>query len=385
MQIEFETWTLDELRERGEEFLFPGGGVPDLIPPRMWKLVAANPDHRPDIPVVACLLVDGKRASSISLPNQTLWFRGEPYPCLWGHLWRNLEGNPMPGAGFLLMQKLVRRLMELGVGFAATGPTKLAARILERLSVNEVAFCPRFVLAVGAGAVSRKVIGDGLLAKAGAVPLGVGVAAWTYWARQRLAGAARAYQRRDLDSWDGDLRVLDKHPKSDFIHVGRSPEFVAWKEDFSRWSAADMTPLAFSLSRGGEAAGYVNLRHGVHARLGSMGFEDARLLRVMDCVTDSPQATAAALYHVIGIARELRCDFVELVSNDPWLMQVATHANLRESNGMRVNLRCPEGWPRELREEPSLWNIGLMESDGAFAEAPVEDPASAGTAAPRSR
>lgn len=377
MVIELQTWTLDELRERGEEFLFPGGGVPDLIPRRMWKLVEANPDHRPDLPVAACLVVDGRRASSITLPNQTIWFGGEPYPCLWGHLWMNVEGNPLPGAGFILMQQLVRRLTELGVGFAATGPTRTAARILERLGVKRVAFCPRYVLAVGSGAVSRRVVGGGLIGRAASLPLGVGAAAWTAWARLRSAGDARAYRRRDLHSWNEDLRVLEKDPRADYVHVGRSAEFVAWKESFSRWSAPDMTPHSFSLSRGDEAAGYVNMRFGVHDRLGSMGFENARLLRVMDCVTDGPRATAAALYHVIGIAREMRCDFVELVSNDPWLIRAARHAKLKESNGMAVYLRCPEGWPRELWEEPALWNIGLMESDGAFAEAPVQDPASA--------
>ena len=376
MLIELQTWTRDELLERGEEFLFPGGDVPDLIPWRMWKLVEANPDHPRDLPVVACLFADGKRASSITLPNQTLWFRGTGYPCLWGHLWTNLEGNPLPGAGFLLMQKLVRRLMELGVGFAATGPTKLAARILGKLGARRVAFCPRYVVAVGAAAVSRKVMGSPTMAKAGSLPLGAGVAAWATLARLRLAADARAYRRRDLSSWNEDVGVLEKSPKADYIHVGRSADFVAWKESFSRWSAPDMTPRAFSLYRGDEPAGYVNMRFGVHERLGSMAFENARLLRVIDCVTDSPQATAAALYHVIGIAREMRCDFVELVSNDPWLVQVAQRAKLRESHGMEVYIRCPDGWPSELHEEPTLWNVGLMESDGAFARAPVQDPAS---------
>lgn len=222
------------------------------------------------------------------------------------------------------------------------------------------------------------------MGRAGSLPLGVGVAAWATWARGRLAEAARDYRRRDLNSWSADVQVLEKHPNADYIHVGRSAEFVAWKESFSRWSAPDMTPHAFSLSRGDEPAGYVNMRFGVHERLGSMAFEDARLLRVMDCMTDSPRATAAALYHVIGIAREMRCDFVEIVSSDPWLIQAARHANLRESNGMAVHLRCPEGWPRELQEEPALWNIGLMESDGAFARAPVHDPASPPTS-PRRR
>ncbi|MGD2047093.1 MAG: hypothetical protein PVH96_12845, partial [Gemmatimonadota bacterium] len=45
MVKELHTWTLGDLRERGEQFLFPGGDVPDLIPRRMWKLVEANPDH----------------------------------------------------------------------------------------------------------------------------------------------------------------------------------------------------------------------------------------------------------------------------------------------------------------------------------------------------
>jgi hypothetical protein len=374
MVKELHTWTLGDLRERGEQFLFPGGDVPDLIPRRMWKLVEANPDHPPDLPVAACLIVDGKRASSITLPNQTLRFRGESYPCLWGHLWTNLEGNPLPGAGFLLMQQLVRRLMELGVAFAGTGPTKIAAPILERLGVKQVSFCPRYVLAVGADALSRRMIGPGPMAKAGSVPLGVGVAAWANWARWRLAGDARAYRRRDLDSWNEDLRVLRNNPRAGYIHIGRSAEFVGWKENFSRWSAPKMVPRSFSLSRGGEPAGYVNMRYGVHERLGRMGFENARMLRVMDCVTDSPQATAAAVYHVIGIARETRCDFVEFVSSDAWLIRVARHANLKESNGMAVHLRCPEGWTRELQEGPARWNIGLMESDGAFAKAPVEDP-----------
>ena len=135
-----------------------------------------------------------------------------------------------------------------------------------------------------------------------------------------------------------------------------------------------MTPRAFSLLRGDEPAGYVNMLYGVHEKLGSMGFENARLLRVMDCVTDGPEATAAAVYHTIGIARETQCDFVEIVSNDPWMVQVARHAKLKESNGMAVHLRSPEGWPREFQEEPALWNIGLIESDGAFAETPTGGP-----------
>jgi len=379
MVTELQTWTLGDLLERGEAFLFPGGDTPDLVPRRMWKLVEANPDHPPDLPVVACLMVDGRRASSITLPNQTLRFRGETYPCLWGHLWTNLEGNPLPGAGFLLMQQLVRRLMDLGVGFAGIGPTRLAARILERLGVKQVAFCPRYVLPVGADAVSRKVIGGGLWSRVGALPLGAGVAVWATWARRRLAGDASAYRRRDLSSWDEDVQVVKKNHRADYVHVGRSADFVAWKESFSRWSAPDMAPHAFSLYRGDEPAGYVDMRVGVHERLGSMAFENARLLRVMDCVTDSPRATAAAVYHIVGIAREMRCDFVELVSNDLWMIQAARRGRLRESNGLAVHLRCPEGWPRELHEEPALWNIGLMESDGAFAKAPVEDPASART------
>ena len=42
---------------------------------------------------------------------------------------------------------------------------------------------------------------------------------------------------------------------------------------------------------------------------------------------------------------------------------------------MGVYLRCPEGWPSEFQTEPGLWNVGLMGSDGAFAEAPVTGPA----------
>jgi hypothetical protein len=371
--MELQTFTLDELLEKGDRFLFPGDGTPDLIPRRMWKLVQANPDHRPDLPVAACLLADGKRAASITLPNQTIRFHGEAYPCLWGHLWAVLEGNPLPGAGALFLHQLVRRLIEQGVGFGATGPNRTAVAVMERIGYKRVAFCPRYVLAVGSDAVSRKVTGNRALGKAASLPVGVGLAAWTTWARRRLSREASAFRRRDLASWNEDLRVLDKDPRADYIHVGRSPEFVAWKENFLRWSAPDATPRAFSLLRGNEPAGYVNMRCGEHKNLGSMGFENARLLRVMDCVTDGPEATAAAVYHVLGIARETRSDFVEFVSNDPWLVQVARYAKLKESNGMAVYLRAPEGWPRELEDDPALWNIGLMESDGAFAEAPAGD------------
>lgn len=374
MAIQLQALTLHELREKGERFLFPGGGVPDLIPKRMWKLVETNPDHPADLPVAACLLADGKRASSITLPNQTILFRGKSYPCLWGHLWTDLEGNPLPGAGGLFLHQLVRLLVKQGVGFAATGPTVTAARVMERLGIKRVAFCPRFVLAVRADALARRVMRNHVFAKAGWLPLSAGTSAWTAWARRRLATDASAFQRRDLDSWNGDLRVLEKNPRADYIHVDRSADFVAWKENFLRWSSPGTTPRAFSLLRGSEPAGYVNMRCGVHETLGSMGFENARLLRVMDCVTDGPEATAAAVYYVIEMARETRCDFVEIVSNDPWLMRVARYAKLRESNGMAVYLCSPDGWPREFQEEPALWNIGLMESDGAFAEAPTNGP-----------
>ena len=374
MAIEISEFTLQELLARGEDFLFPGGDTPDLIPRRMWNLVKANPDHPSDLPVAACLLVDGIRAASVTLPNQTVHFRGQSYPCLWGHLWAELPGNPMPGAGGLLLHQLVRRLTKRGVGFAATGPTESAVKVIKRLGIKRVAFCPRYVLAVGAGAVTRKLIKSRALEKAGVLAIGAGVGAWSRLASQRLRHDAGAYRRIDLDSWNADMRILDSNPRAGHIRVDRSAEFVGWKEAFSHWSAPAMTTRAFSLQRDGEPAGYVNLRHGVHNKLGSMGFENARLLRVMDCITDGPEATAAAVYHSIDIARETKCDFIEFVTNDAWVTQAARQATLRESNGMSVFLLKPEGWPSEIDEEPDLWNIGLMESDGAFSEAPAVDP-----------
>jgi len=374
MGIELVEFTLEDLLERGEEFLFPGGDVPDLIPRRMWKLVQANPDHPSNLPVAACLFANGKRASSITLPNQTVHFDGRSYHCLWGHLWAELEGNPMPGAGGLLLHQLVRRLTKRGIGFAATGPTEQAVKVMDRLGIKRVAFCPRYVLPIRADTVSRRLIRNRALERVGSLAIGAGIAAWSRFASQRLRRDARAFQRCDLDAWNQDVRVLDISPRTDFIHIGRSAEFVGWKEKFSRWSAPAMTPRAFSLLRNNEPAGYVNLRFGINEKLGRMGFENARLLRVMDCVTTGPQATAAAVYQIIEIAREERCDFVEFVSNDPWMVQVARHAKLKASNGMAVYLRKPESWPREIDEEPALWNIGLMESDGAFSDTPTEDP-----------
>ena len=331
-------------------------------------------DHPPDLPVAACLLVDGVRAASVTLPNQTIHFRGQTYPCLWGHLWAELPGNPMPGAGGLLLHQLVRRLTKRGVGFAATGPTESAVKVIKRLGIKRVAFCPRFVLAVGAGAVTRKLVKNRALEKAGFLAIGAGVGAWPKLARHRLRREAKAFRRVDLDSWDEDLRILESNPREEYIHVGRSPEFVSWKEAFSHWSAPAMSTRAFSLQRDDEPAGYVNLRYGVHARLGSMGFENAKLLRVMDCITGGPEATAAAFFHTIDIARETKCDFIEFVTNDAWVARAARQATFKESNGMSVFLLKPEGWPREIDDEPDLWNIGLMESDGAFSEAPAVDP-----------
>jgi hypothetical protein len=47
---------------------------------------------------------------------------------------------------------------------------------------------------------------------------------------------------------------------------------------------------------------------GVNVKLSSMGFDDARLPSVMDCVTDGREATAAAVYHKVEIVREWPCD-----------------------------------------------------------------------------
>ena len=57
MSIEILEFSLKELLEHGEEYLFPGTDIPDLIPRRMWNPVKI--DEEPELWNIGLMESDG--------------------------------------------------------------------------------------------------------------------------------------------------------------------------------------------------------------------------------------------------------------------------------------------------------------------------------------
>ena len=104
MAASIELFTLQELKDKGDAFMWPSDGEMNVMSPALWLMVQTNPDHPPWMPVAATLSLDGQRVATISFANQTIEFEGEQIPCLWGHGLRSDSGVRSAGLGGMFLK-----------------------------------------------------------------------------------------------------------------------------------------------------------------------------------------------------------------------------------------------------------------------------------------
>ncbi len=364
MKTEFETFTRQEVAERGEAFLWPPDPAVALMPPSIWELVRTHPDLPADLPVATALSIDGVRVASMGLISQPLRIGGRVVPCLTGHSLYSHPDRRAGGVGGLLLRELLKNLAGRGLPFSAYGATPYANRLMTALRMVNVGLSPRWVIPLRSGPILRSRLGSVPLARVAAVAVDPLLRAWSLVQRARYRPSAAGHALEEVDSFAA-LRDFGL-PETPLVHVRRDAAYLDWKMRFARHDAAVRARAFRVVDESGRGAGHFLVRVATHERVGSQEYRDVRICRVLDlAMPSSADGARAAVYHLLRVAARERADVLEVLTTDARIGSACRSAGFRRSNGYEMLISRTAGLP-DAAYAIDNWFLTMVESESAF-------------------
>lgn len=364
MASKIQILTFDDVKSQGENFLWPKDGSMMLMPHATWQMIESNPDHPPEIPVAACLTLDDRRVATVTFANQAIQFGRKEYPCLWLHA---LESHPKvrsAGLGGMFLKQVLRALGNHNTLFASYGATPVAVRLFKALRMVDVGLVPRYVLPIGASAIVRRYVPTRLFRGLATVVLKFGLHAYTRYLLSHLRHSAKKFQLVEKDCFEG--WELHSSLPEDKYGLKRTEKILNWKLAFARSITGVKTKVYYVIDGDGAQVAHMMLRVATHEKVGSQGFRDARMCRVLDLITNGTNETiAATFYFLLRLCAEERCDFLEIITTDNAVRRICESLHFIQSSGYNFLITRQNDLPEECFAIQS-WFLNMMESDPAF-------------------
>ncbi len=287
MGLEFSFHTLTELEERGDPRC--------NLPPECWRLIRANPNHDPGLPVLARAVHDGTVVAGAALIHQPLQWRDRTVPCVWDYSVYSEPHARSTGAGGLLMRSIVREMDRRGVVLAAYGSNPAANDLYRALRMPHLGRVPRYVLPLRANPVTRLYLKRRWLAAIAALPINAVLRVRNRLRRRCLRAAAARHPLHRHGRFTPECLppVEDARPR-----VARPAPFLNCKLDYARADAMAAVDAWTVEGRGGRTGAYFVTRIARHPVVGKRRFRDVKMCRVLDLVAEADgPVLEAAFFH----------------------------------------------------------------------------------------
>jgi hypothetical protein len=317
------------------------------------------------MPVAATVSMDGKRVARIGLIQLGIEARGRTFPCLTGHGLLSHPDVRAPGIGGLLMRQMFDALKARGIAFAAYGATPYANRLMIALRAAPVGIAPRWLLPLRSGPIVRRRLGNGVAAKVATLAGDAALKGWSFAQRARLRPAAKGYAMVEREAISSVPDV--DPPDAPRVRFRRTPAILNWKRDFARLDGTARV-RAFSVVDGnGRDVACFLVRVATHGHVGSQGYKDVRICRVLDLlVPPSDEIARVALLALLRVAASERADVLELLTADARVGGLCRSIGFRQSNGYDLVVTRTDGLPDEVFDM-SRWFLMMMEGEPAFS------------------
>jgi len=365
-KIQLQLFTRLELQKAGETFIWPEDNQMSLMPRECWQLILTNPEHREDLPVAGIALLGGKRVAVVALINRPLRFREKDYVCLWDYNFYSDLTCQNYGAGGLLLRKILTSLKQKKIILASYGATPSANKVYTALRMQSAGRVNRYVMPLRIRSIFRRFLFEHSVIDKLAFPLDlslqVGLKLISFLVSVRnTENQFKFIAIEEFNFDDFPIKMLD----GPCPYLKRSQDILNWTLCYARAIEGAEIEVMEMKDNNDVLYGYYIARIANHEQLGSQGFKNVRLFRVLDIVVQpDAYATQAMINYIVKQALAKNCDFIELITSNPVIIEFSKKIGFITSNG--YDLFFSAGISDLDSIDAKGWYLTMMEAEAAY-------------------
>ncbi len=365
-KLQFQLFTRMELEKAGEAFIWPSDGQMSIMPRECWQLILTNPEHREDLPVAGIALLGSKRVAVVALICRPLRWQKKEYTCLWDYNFYSDSTSRNYGAGGLLLRKILYLLKQKNILLASYGATPAANKVYTALRMHSAGRVNRYVLPLRITPIIRRFLLDHSVIDWLALPLDyclqVGIKVISYIGGiKNTDNRFKFIVKENVGYDDFANKILDDSGP----YLKRSQDMLNWMLHYARAIEGTEIVVMEMKDLDGVLHGYYIARIANYEQLGSQGFKNVRLFRVLDIVVQPDgNATQAMMNDIIKQAFAKKCDFIEMITSNPVIRKLSQKTGFITSNG--YDLYFTAGISCLDSIEVNDWYLTMIEAEAAY-------------------